>query len=90
MCKFYAYDFEFPFKLQKKKFPNIHQKTVRTAHKEMIQRAHDKKVVTRNEILTLLKETDDENVNYTNAKLELYECYPRQPSDKDIKWLKAI
>ena len=30
------------------------------------------------------KENDEENVKFTNAKLELYESYPRQPTEKDI------
>ena len=47
------------------------------ANKEMIQRAREKKTVTRNEILAILIETDDEYQNYTNAKLELYDSYPR-------------
>ena len=47
------------------------------AHKEMIQRAREKKTITRNDIMTLIKEKDDEDQNYTNAKLELYDNYPR-------------
>ena len=56
----------------------------------MVQRARDKKTITRNEISAILREKDDENVKYTNAKMELYENYPRQPTEKDIKWLRAI
>ena len=60
------------------------------AHKEMVQRAKEKKTITRNEITTLLKEKDDEDAKFTNAKMVLYENYPRQPSENDIKWLKAV
>ena len=46
--------------------------------------------ITRTEIIALIKETDEEDKDFTKAKLQLYENFPRAPTEKDLKWLNAL
>ena len=90
LCKFYAHGYDCPYELQKKDCIAIHLKKIREVHLEALKRMRNNQELTRDEINILIKETDQEETDYTEMKINLYEQYPRAPTEKDIHWLKIL
>ena len=50
----------------------------------MIDRVSKRERFTRDDLLKVIKEKDDEDMEFTEAKISIYDKYPRQPSAKDL------